>query len=227
MHEHLDLSSSANRGLNSDCPAQTQLKLVVSNQTPASPINPHPLELSKTGFNTKLQSHGPSVYCMTANDPSHLLNCEIFVEVFEDINDDHNETKVVSCHYPIIPIESLSQYVWEDEVLTSMILVSFQMKIMQQLLFISNNHYASLLRIYAEEDQVDSLEIYRNFLEDEGVPQNHWRDAAQLVIPVNEQTIQAWEDFMNSVTLQFHQTLWRDQRMNPAMRQYLKDHPLG
>ena len=131
------------------------------------------------------------------------------------------------CHFPGIFDEKLVGYVWGDETLLGIILIQFQMKIMEQLLLFCANHYASQLVIYVEDDQDEVLGIYREFLYTEYLLLNQTNDNTQLTIPTHQYTFQNWSKFMNKVTLKFGQTLWQKQRTNPAVRHYLKTHPFG
>lgn len=47
----------------------------------------------------------------------------------------------------------------------------------------------------------------------------------ELVIQVNQNTINRWNKFMDEVNTSFRQTLWIDQKKNQAVREYLKLNP--
>ena len=131
------------------------------------------------------------------------------------------------CHFPNISDEKLNDYVWGNETLLGMILIQFQMKIMEQLLTFCENQYASSLVVYADDTEADSLGIYREFLFTDGYSLPRVVDNPKIIIPINEQTNQKWAEYRTKVDSQFRQTLWREQRLNPAIRQYLKTHLLG
>ena len=126
------------------------------------------------------------------------------------------------CHFPNISDEKLNDYVWKDETLLGMILIQFQMKIMEQLLAFCANQYASNLVLYIDDAEIESLEIYREFLFTEGYPLPQTADNSEIIIPTNKQAIQKWTKYVNKINIEFRQTLWREQRLNPAIRQYLK-----
>ncbi len=210
------------------------LKLVISNtdlDTKSSQPSQAPsLPSGGAPFTAKIILRGPSLYSLAACDPSHHLNCELLLETLanEQENEYENslEPKIVICHYPIIPDDDLNHYVWEDETLLGITLIQFQMKLMEQLLLFCTNHNASQLKIYADDGQEETLGIYREYLYANGSNLDRSGDNAQIIMPMCQQVSQDWLSFMNKVTLDFRQTLWRDQRTNPAIRHYLKHHPL-
>jgi hypothetical protein len=72
------------------------------------------------------------------------------------------ESRVVLCHFPNILTEQLNEFIEEDETLHGMIMVQFQMKILEQLLLFSSDHEALSLFIHTENtSEGHALGIYR------------------------------------------------------------------
>jgi hypothetical protein len=51
-------------------------------------------------------------------------------------------------------------------------------------------------------------------------------EQTEIVIPTDVETYEEVVDFMNEVEKQFRKTLWREQTVNLAFREYLKGHAL-
>jgi hypothetical protein len=204
----------------------SSLKLVVSNPPPHQTTQSYK-EISKAGFSSEVQKRGSYLYSLLVRDSSHYLECELFLEAQKRKDANDLEPLAVICHFPNISDEKLNDYVWEDEILLGMILIQFQMKTMEQLLVFCSNQHASNLIIYTDDTEAESLEIYREFLLTEGRSLSQVTDNFEIIIPINEQIVQKWDQYMKKVNIQFRQTLWREQRLNPAIHQYLKIHPLG
>ncbi len=157
---------------------------------------------------------------MTLQDPSHYLACALILEV-EESNQEY-QGKTVICHFPTLSDEELRDFVEEDEALCDMIMVQFQMKILEQLLLFCASHYASTLVIFADDAQADDLGVYQDFLTYEDQPLTSKGEKTEMVIPADRETFDAWIDFMDDINRKFQQSLWRDQGSNPIIRQYLK-----
>jgi len=203
------------------------LKLVVSNPPIKQTIPPSYEDNANTGFSSNVRRRGPNLFSLFALDPSHCLECELTLETQEREDENNPEPSEVICHFPNISDEKLNDYVWKDETLLGMILIQFQMKVIRQLLTFCANQHASNLVVYTDDARSESLGIYREFLFTEGYFIPETESNPEIIIPTNSQAIEKWDNYMNKVNIQLHQTLWREQSLNPAIRQYLKTHPLG
>lgn len=203
------------------------LKLIVSNAEPSSKALSQPIISPNrcAPFTSEVWLKGPCLYLMMVQDPSHYLSCELVLEVEESQQECGGGT--VICHFPNIEVEQLRNFICEDETLYGIIMIQFQMKVLEQLLLFCATHYASKLIIYADNAQADEFEIYRDFLSYEGQILTQNGEQTEMIIPADPQTFDNWIDFMNDVTLKFRQTLWQDQRTNLTIKHYLKIHPLG
>jgi hypothetical protein len=202
------------------------LKLVVSQTTNKtnSPVQSRDSgkSISNEPFSVLVTPKGPFLYSMTVQDPTHFLNCELIIEIEASKHNDSLNT--VICHFPQILDEDLFNFVEEDEILLGIIMIQFQMKILTHLLNFCMTHYATNLIIYPDDTYNDYLGIYREFLSVDG--HAYEKDAhAEVELPINQQIIDDWASFMDHINLKFRQSLWRDQRRNQAIKNYLKHHP--
>jgi hypothetical protein len=156
---------------------------------------------------------------MAIQDSSHGLECNLILEIEGACE---AESGTVICHFPAIADEQLKKFVEEDETLYGMIMVQFQMKVLEQLLLFCANHYASRLIIYTDDEQAEELGIYEDFLVHQDQTLTAQGEKTEMVISVNREIFAAWRDFMAEATIKFAQGLWREQRSNPVIRNYLK-----
>lgn len=194
-----------------------RLKLVVSNpdRLQETPVSSQPTP-SSLDFIFKTKKIGQQVYEMTIQDPFHELECGLIL----DIERREGETIVV-CHFPTF-LDKSHKILDEDETLYGIIVVQFQMKVLEQLFLFCANHNASHLIIYMDDTQAEGFGIYQDFLVycDETLTGNG--EQTEMVIPSDQKTFDKWRTFMNKTNLGFEQDLWRKQRTNPVIRRYLK-----
>lgn len=201
----------------------SRLKLAVSNPAPISDNTPAPSDpaSSNTGFNTEVRNIGPQIYEMSIQDPFHDLGSGLILEIEKSMGE-----TVVVCHFPVILNES-NKFLDEDEELYGTIILGFQMKVLEQLFMFCVNHDASQLTIYMDDAQAEGFEIYDDFLShyDETLTENG--EKTEMVISTDQNTFDKWLAFMAETNLNLEQDLWREQRSNLAIRNYLKSRPLG
>jgi len=210
-------------------PAAPHLRLVVSNPSPL----PAPVKLSPSignsdataPFTAKVRLRGPWLYEMAVRDTSHYLKCNLTLEVEEAQNE--IELGRVVCHFPAILDKQLSAFVEEDETLHGMIMIQFQMKIMEQLLLFCGDYSVSHLVIYTDDEHAEELGIFQDFLIHQDQTLTPQGEKTEMIISTDSETFDEWIDFMEEVNLKFGQELWREQRHNPVIREYLKLHPLS
>lgn len=194
----------------------SHLKLVVSNPNhlQEAPISSQPTP-SSLDFTVKTRKIGQQVYEMIIQDPSHDFGCDLILEIEER---DGDTTAV--CDFPLILNES-NKFLDEDEILYGIIMVQFQMKVLEQLLLFCADHKAFHLSIYMDDAQAEGFGIYQDFLVycDETLTENG--EQTKMVIPSDKKTFDKWRTFMKKTNLDFEQDLWRAQRTNPAIRRYL------
>lgn len=210
-------------------PVAPHLRLIVSNSSPLpAPVKPFPGIRNPDAtapFTAKVRLRGPWLYEMAVRDPSHYLKCDLTLEVEEAINE--IEPGRVVCHFPAILDKQLSAFVEEDETLHGMIMIQFQMKVMEQLLLFCGDYSVSHLVIYTDDEQAEELGIYQDFLVHQDQTLTSQGEKTEMVIPTDTETFDDWIGFMEEVKLKFAQELWREQRHNHVIREYLKFHPLN
>ena len=204
---------------------------------PVTPFIEHILPATgkntQPSFSAKIHVKGLDVYTMAAEDPAHFLACELVLEIQEERSGSGETTpeglgsKNVVCHYPKIADGRLKEFVWEDPTLYEILMAVFRMKIMQQLLSFCATHHASHLIVFADSAREDELEIYRDFLIHQGQTIALKGEKAGLIVQINQETLDDWIGFMEGVIIKFRQTLWRDQKANPAIQHYLKSRDLS
>ena len=145
-------------------------------------------------------------------------------------------SREVICHFPKIDNDvQLKEFVWGDAILYRIVMVTFQMNILNQLFLFCETHKASKLVIFA--DNADELEIYQDFLAHKdksksldltgGKREEEKGEQTGIVIPVDKETLDIWAGFMKAVSIRFRQTLRDGQKTNPAIQHYLRFRPLS
>jgi hypothetical protein len=173
-------------------------------------------------FSASIKVQAPLLYIMAAQDPIHSLACDLVLEIENAINEFGSRT--VICHFPHIDDEKLSYSIDHDETLLGIVTIQFQMKVLEQLLKFCENHHASRLIIYADDDYYDYLGIYREFISC-GTHNQDECENTELAFTVDSQLIGDWKDYMNHINISFRQTLWQHQKGNFAIKNYLRKHP--
>ena len=187
-------------------------------------------------FLAEIHKSAPDVYAMEVQDLPHFLACELLLEIqdrTESVQDGLPPREVI-CHFPKIFDVELKEFIWGDATLYKIVMVTFQMNILQEILSFCEAHKASKIEIFADND--DELGIYKDFLAYEDECKKSIRAESKerevreekrgIVIPVNRETLDAWAGFMKSVTIRFRKMLRNGQKTNPAIQNYLKLLPL-
>jgi hypothetical protein len=205
------------------------LKLVVSNSTLIQKKPLYHLRDPNAGFTADVRKRGEFHFVLVASDPFHALDCEIPLEIRDDeelLDTYESKARVVVCHFPNILTEQLNEFIEEDEALHGMIMVQFQMKILEQLLLFSSDHEASSLFIHTDNTaEGHALGIYRKSAAYEDKIPTLTGTKTQLVIPITLETFDKLIDLSEHVYQDFRQILWENQASNPAIREYLKSNP--
>lgn len=176
-------------------------------------------------FVAKILPQDSRRYTIVAQDPSHNLDCELILELEKDQGKYGGEALI--CYFPRIIDLQLKYLINYDDTLYEIIMVQFQMKILEQLFVFCANQCISKFIIYTSGTQVDELEIYREFLFYRGQLLPPKGNQNEISMFADSQTFESWIGFMNKVTSMFRHVLWQDYRINHTIRQYLKKNPLG
>lgn len=208
------------------------LKLVVSNPPPVGKKKRSQTFDPNAGFTFEVQERRPSQYTVVAYDSFHGLDCEIPLEICDDkdilgvYDEDEMGARALLCHFPSIIDEELNEFIDGDETLCGMIIVHFQMKILEQLLLFCSNHDVSTLLVEVNHtSERHDLEIYQNLAIHEDKIPTITGMKTQLVIPATLETFDNLRGLMDDINQDFRKMLWEDQSSNPTIREYLKLNP--
>jgi hypothetical protein len=98
----------------------------------------------------------------------------------------------------------------------------FQLKILEQLYLFCEWKEAVKLVLTTHDANLDYLEIYSRFFVSEEQVAMPMGERTRIVIPTDVDIYDEIVDFMDELDKDFCKTLWRDQKENPAFREYLK-----
>jgi hypothetical protein len=189
-----------------------------------------PQGASQNSFLFDFQELSKNLYAFRAHDCIHDLACEMHVELKERLVYPENAREeegylapVAACDLPHIDIQKLEGKVLGDEYLQGILMYQFQLKILDQLLLFCDDKDAVNLTLTISDADLDYLDIYRRFFVSEEKVITARGEQTQIVIPTDIETYDEVLDFMDEVDKNFRQSLWRDQKVNPAFRKYLMD----
>jgi hypothetical protein len=205
--------------------ANSNLRLVHSSPPPAEEENLLLEGNPDAGFTTSIRKKGENVYTLIARDPAHCLGCRFDLEIHEDAED--LEPMSVTCRFPDLPAEEMFEMLGEDETLHGIILLQFQMKVLERLLLFCSEQNASWLFVYGTHthEEGHALGFFSNLaLYEDLVPADTGK-IVQIIIPTTTRTYDKLVDFMDRLNREFRQTLWQEQGTSPAIRAYLKSNP--
>ena len=198
-----------------------RLKLVVSNPVPVqdTPASLQPAS-SNTGFTAEIRKKGYDLYEMNLQDPFHDFGCDLILEI--EARD--GDTTVV-CHFPTF-LDDSHKMLDEDETLYGIIMVQFQLRVLEELFMFCAVHDACQLIIYMDDSQAEGFGIYQNFLVhcDEALTERG--EQTEMVIPTRK-AFAKWRNFIKKTNIELEQDLWREQRTNPVIRRYLMSRSRG
>jgi hypothetical protein len=176
-----------------------------------------------TGFSALIQQKALYRYTMDITDSIHSLTGRLVLKIH--CADHELETTTVSCQFPSFDTQCLNLLIENDETLYGAIMISFQLKVLEQLLLFCGEHDANTLHILVSEAEAPELEIYHNFSvlkETVLTPQGH---KVKIVVPADSESYDHLVDFTTQTCQEFNKSLWHDQASNWAIRRYLKTHP--
>lgn len=217
----------------------------------ASEAHSHQTPHKKSSFKTQTHEKAPGVYVLEAQDPSHFLETSLLLELQDQSSSTPTTPledgpisgdlplKEAICHLPEVCDDRFKKFIWEDPVLYKIIRTMFQMKVLDQVFLFCESHKASRLVVFSDND--NDLSIYRDFFvyknqktntpEPDNTTEEKGNEAEEeedgLLIPVDEQTLEIWRDFMETVTVNFRRVLWNGQKTNPLIQHYLRFCPLS
>jgi hypothetical protein len=194
-----------------------ELKLVVSHPDPVQRVSTlFQSQPSTTSFMVKAHKRGSRLYEMTIQDPFHELACDLVLEIERN----GGKTAVV-CHFPSFMDDS-HKLLDEDADLYGTIMIQFQMKVLDHLFLFSTEHKASQLSIYMDDDQAEGFGIVQGFLIHCDETIRAYGEKTEMVISTDQNMLLEWRTFMEKMNLELEQDMWRQQRHNLVIRNYLR-----
>lgn len=193
---------------------------------------PVPKGPSQHSFLWDFQEISSGIYIVRFQDTFHELSCEFALELKESFVPSEGETEgsfiqpVLVGNFPSIDIQRFQQKILWDEYLQGMILIQFQLKILEKLLLFCENKQASYLLLTFNEANKDYLEIYQCFIISEEEILSTDGEQTEITIPSDVSAYDNLIDLIEEVDHKFRKTLWREQRVNPIYRHYLKSQVL-
>lgn len=174
------------------------------------------------------QEISSGIYIVRFQDNFHELSCEFSLELKESFVPSEDETEesfiqpVLVGNFPSINIQRFQQKIFWDEHLQGMILIQFQLKVLEQLLLFCEDKQAPYLLLTFNETNQDYLEIYQCFIVSEEEVLSTGAELTEITIPSDVSVYDDLIDLMEEVDHKFRKTLWREQGVNPIYREYLK-----
>jgi hypothetical protein len=203
--------------------------LTRNDENKATQNNNHPQEPFL--FDFREVSH--DLYHVNFQDLFHGLSCSFTIEKkssfpqTEELAEDSNFLEsIISCDYPVIDVERLLKKVLGEEYLYCMILIQFQLKILEQLILFAEGHNASNFVLNFNEANLDYIEIYEQFLISQEEILTARGEQTEITIPMDISLYDELIDHMDKVDREFQRTLWCKQKNNPILRHYLKSKAL-
>jgi len=187
---------------------------------------------SHHSFLWDFQEISSGIYIARFQDTFHELSCEFTLELKESFVPSEDETEesfiqpVLVGNFPSIDIQRFQQKILWDEYLQGMILIKFQLKILEKLLLFCEDKKAPYLFLTFNEANQDYLEIYQCFIISEEENLSTDGELTEITIPSDVSVYDDLIDLTNEVDHKFRKTLWGEQRVNPTFRHYLKSHAI-
>jgi hypothetical protein len=196
------------------------------------------LELTPASLNHlfmfDFQEFSPGLYVFSSRDCDHDLLCEIVLELRESLvcldEDDDDEVylaPVITCNFPSISVQKFNEKIGFDVYLQGIVMFQFQLKILQQLFLFCEEKGAVNLILMINDTDLVYLDIYSRFIVSDKKVTTAKGEQTEIVIPIDEDTHDEIADFMDDVEKEFRKTLWHEQTVNAAFREYLKGRSLA
>lgn len=189
--------------------------------------------LSENSFLFDVQEISPNLYTFIAQDSDHELSCQMTLERKEHFICSGELGGVGGClvsvmvgDFPHIDVQRLREKVLGDDYLQGILMFQFQLKILEQLLLLCDDKDAVNLALTIHDADLDYFEIYQRFVISYEEVTMTGGEQIEIVIPTDIETYDEILDFIDKIDKDLHQSLWRDQKDNPAFREYLKSYSL-
>lgn len=184
--------------------------------------------LSSATVLSHYQEISPNLYIFRFHDAHHELSCSLTLEmknnfaVSEKTGIEDYLVPIFTGEFPTIDTLRLQRKVPWDDYLHVILMIRFHLKILEQLLLFCEEKNAIRLFLSFEEVNLDYMEVFRHFFSVETQVLTPRGKQTEIVIFIADGIYDKLLNFMNRLSHDFYQNLWRDQKVNPAYRQYLK-----
>jgi hypothetical protein len=222
--------------------AQTMLKLIINNSDPASKgalsrqsanVHNNYKTCQKETLLFDCREISSNLYIFMARDLDHELACEMTLELTEGfapaadgIHEEDYIVPILTCNSLSIDVSRFNEKVCWDAYLQAMLLLQFQLKILEELLLFCEEKDVVTIMLTLNDTEEDDIEVFQRFsLSSERVITPNG-EQAKIVIQAGTKTYDSIIDFIDEINRNFHQALWRNQKTNAAFRNYIKGHSL-
>jgi hypothetical protein len=210
--------------------------------TSPNPAPPSPNDFSKKhadfikqintpGFFCDFKEISPQLFSFYAQDASHGLVNFFSLEIQDSfdpiLTSDAPSVSVLTCDFPAIDGYQLSKIVLGDEYLETVLMFQFHLKVLDALFLFGMDRDIEGLTLTVDRDCADRLYAYSDFVVSKAHVMTKKGRQTQLTIRTDAQTYDALIELIEVMEDGFRQSLWREQRDNPAIRLYLKSHALA
>jgi hypothetical protein len=211
---------------NTEC-SRSKLQLIVTDSSPEPERfkgdSSHSASPDRI-FSFQIKEDSETLYTFEARDFRHDLHCQMVLEVKEPLGYSEEEGSSVSCDFPTIDTKKFNEKVWWDEYLQGMLMLRFQLRILEQLLLFCEEQAATSLIIRVNDNNIDYLGVFDPYAD--SIEETIKGEMVEAVIPTDVGIYDEVIDFIDRIEKDFRKELWREQGSNTAFRAYLKKHPL-
>ncbi len=188
----------------------------------------------KHPFLSDFQEVAPNLFSFYANDTRHDLRHFLLLDIQDIFTPEEAPTleedslvPMLVCDFPAIDGQMLYEKVHGNEYLQGALMTRFYLNILESLLLLCGQWNVCGLILTVDDHCLDAIEVYRKFIVTEAHVFTEKGEQTQVVISTNAKTYDELVDFMEKVEQDFRQTLWRTQKEDLTIRQYLKSHALS
>lgn len=217
------------------------LKLVANNSDPTHSIalyqvsesahvnpKPSPQDLFVSDF----YLCSSNLYGFRAQDHGHDLTIEMNLErkeIFaysEEAGVEDELMPIMEGDFAAVNDHKLQESIFADDYLRHMRVTQFQLKVLKQLLLCCEDKDVTHLILNFDEYTLEYMDIYQRFVITQEDDITVSGELMQIIIPIDAVIYDNLLDFIEEIDIGFRQVLWRDQKCNPAYRDYLKGYCL-
>lgn len=179
---------------------------------------------------TDIREISKNIFVFRAQDIENELRVEMYLELkqaYIPYNQNLSEAPlehIIGGDFPYISIDKFDEHILSDEYLHGALMVIFQMSLLEKLLLFCEEKKAAYIVLNFCEGTFGYLNIFRRFSISEKQINNSHSERIQITIPADTQTYDDVIDFMDEFKVDFCRVLWREQKSNFSLRQYLKSH---